>query len=152
GDALGRFTQWQASYALQRMDEQSRGFAGTTDGDPLAIANTRGTYDVRHQVTVSFATRIRSLFSVNTTPRLMSGSPFTPLVSGDINGDGFANDRAFVFDPSSNGAMSKLLATSDSRVRNCLARQIGRIAARNSCEGPWTATMNAMLVLNPEKL
>ena len=27
-----------------------------------------------------------------------------------------------------------------------------RIAERNGCEGPWTATMNAVLALNPERL
>jgi hypothetical protein len=30
-------------------------------------------------------------------------------------------------------------------VRTCLARQIGRVAAAQSCEGPWTASMNAAL-------
>jgi hypothetical protein len=48
--------------------------------------------------------------------------------------------------------MAALLAGASSRVRNCLESQTGRIAARNSCEGPWTATMNAVLVLNPERL
>src|SRR5204862_6327506 len=68
------------------------------------------------------------------------------------------NDRAFVFDPSAafdpavRSAMQSLLGGASSRVRNCLERQIGHVAARNSCEGPWTATMNAVLILNPERL
>lgn len=159
GDALGRFTQWQAAYALQRIDEQSSGFAGTTGGNPLDIETSRGTLDARHQVTLSFATRVGSLFSVNTTARVASGTPFTPVVNADINGDGFANDRAFVFRPSNAGVdsalsagMSSLLAGSSSRVRECLQRQLDRIAKRNSCEGAWTATMNAVLILNPERL
>jgi hypothetical protein len=157
GDALGRFTQWQAAYVLQRVTEESRGFGGTTAGDPLAIERTRGSLDFRHQVTVSFSTRVGSLFSVNTTGRVASATPFTPVVNGDINGDGFANDRAFVFNPASadsavRAGMNALLANSASRVRSCLQRQLGAIAARNSCEGPWTATMNAVLILNPERL
>jgi hypothetical protein len=48
--------------------------------------------------------------------------------------------------------MNALLSGASSRVRSCLERQLGAIARRNSCEGPWTATMNAMLILNPEKL
>src|SRR6185295_16559011 len=83
--------------------------------------------------------------------------PFTPLVGGDINGDGLANDRAFVFgqssgDPAFNNAMTALLDDASPKVRKCLTRQAGRIAGRNSCEGPWSATMNAILVLNPAKL
>src|SRR5439155_20211498 len=70
GDALGRFTQWQAAYALQNVREQSRGFCGTTPGNPLDIETSRGSLHVRHQITMSFATRCVSLFSVNTTPRV----------------------------------------------------------------------------------
>jgi hypothetical protein len=162
GDALGRFTQWQAAYALQSVREQSRGFAGTTAANPLAIETARGSLDLRHQVTLSFSTRVGSFFSVATTARFASGAPFTPIVNGDINGDGLANDRAFVpstslgtpssADSAVRAGMSALLAGAPSRVRDCIARQLGRIAARNSCEGPWTATMNANLTLNPEKL
>ena len=159
GDALGRFTQWQAAYALTKIDEQSRGFGGTTGGDPLDIETSRGTLDTRHQVTLSFSTRVGSLFSVNTTARVASGTPFTPIVNGDINGDGLPNDRAFVFGPSSSVAdaavaaqMKSLLSGASSRVRNCLDRQLDHIARRNSCDGPWTATMNALLILNPERL
>ena len=155
GDALGRFTQWQAAYALQDIREESRGFGGTTGGNPLDVQRTRGSFDVRHQVTFSFATRVGSLFSVNTTARVASGTPFTPVVNGDINGDGFANDRAFIpsaGDSATRAGMSALLAGASSRVRDCLEKQLGHIAARNSCEGPWTATMNAVLILNPERL
>jgi len=35
-------------------------------------------------------------------------------------------------------------------VRNCLERQMGRVADRNSCEGPWTGTMNAVVRFNPQ--
>ena len=159
GDALGRFTQWQAAYALTKMDEQSRGFGGTTSGNPLEVESSRGTLDTRHQVTLSFSTRVGSLFSVNTTARLASGTPFTPLVNGDINGDGLPNDRAFVFGPLSgapdaaiSGQVKSLMNGASSRVRDCLERQLDHLARRNSCDGPWTATMNALLVLNPERL
>jgi hypothetical protein len=91
------------------------------------------------------------------TARAQSGLPFTPVVAGDVNGDGLSNDRAFVFTPSASGTavqqgMSQLLANASSRVKNCLTRQFGTIAGRNSCEGPWTATAAASLTLNPEKL
>lgn len=157
GDQLGRFTQWQAAYALQSIQEQSRGFGGTTSGNPLDIETSRGMLDARHQFTASFATRVGSLFSVNTTARFASGLPFTPIVNGDVNGDGLANDRAFIFtsaaaDSALRAGMSSLLSGASSRVKSCLGHQSDHIAARNSCEGPWTATMNAVLILNPERL
>src|SRR6185312_12558495 len=85
------------------------------------------------------------------------GLPFTPVVAGDVNGDGLSNDRAFIFAPGAGGAavssgMSELLSNASSRVRKCLTRQVGTVAGRNSCEGPWTATAAASLTLNPEKL
>ncbi len=87
----------------------------------------------------------------------MSGTPFTPVVAGDINGDGLSNDRAFVFasgagDSAVNAGMRTLLGGASSRVRNCLTSQAGRIAARNSCDGPWTASMVASVAFNPAKL
>ncbi len=79
------------------------------------------------------------------------------MVSGDVNGDGLSNDRAYVYsaaaiDPNVAAGMSKLLSTASSRVKRCLTNQVGTIAGRNSCEGPWTATAAATLTLNPEKL
>jgi hypothetical protein len=155
GDALGRFTQWNLTYVYQSVRQETRGFNGTTAGDPRDIVWGRAGNDFRHQFTASISTRVGSLFSVATTARITSGLPFTPVVNADINGDGFVNDRAFVFplatsDTTLQHGMASLLAGASSRVRDCLQRQAGNIAARNSCEGPWTATMNAVATLNPE--
>jgi hypothetical protein len=87
-----------------------------------------------------------------------SGTPFTPLTSGDVNGDGYQNDRAFVFDPATAGdaslanAMQSLLATAPSNVRDCLRRQLGALAGRNSCNGPWTSSANLSVSFNPLKV
>jgi hypothetical protein len=86
--------------------------------------------------------------------RLQSGLPFTPVVSGDVNGDGLANDRAFIFDParvsdpSLSAGIRDLLAASPSSVRDCLARQFNHPAAPASCEGPWMASLNTRLGFN----
>src|SRR5690348_17913161 len=41
-----------------------------------------------------------TLFPYTTLFRsVRSGSLFTPMIAGDVNGDGYLNDRAFVFDP-----------------------------------------------------
>jgi hypothetical protein len=157
GTNLGRYTYMNMSYVNTRVRDQARGFGGTTGGNPLDVTWGRSAQDVRHQFNIrTLATRMGTLFSIYTTVRITSGTPFTPIVSGDINGDGLANDRAFVFSPASGDSvgagMTALLASASPRVRACLRRQEGRIAARNSCEGPWTGTMNAQLILNPERL
>jgi hypothetical protein len=113
--------------------------------------------DARHQVNASLTLRAKDLFSLALWSRFSSGTPFTPIVAGDINGDGLVNDRAFVFtnnapDSAVRAGMSSLLVNAPKRIRSCLTQQLGTIAARNSCEGPWTATTNAVMTLNPQKL
>jgi hypothetical protein len=89
--------------------------------------------------------------------RAQSGLPYTPLVGSDINGDGLANDRAFIFGPGSTAdtatasGMRSLLASAPARVRDCLSSQLGQVAGRNSCEGPWTATANVGLRLSGQQ-
>jgi hypothetical protein len=80
--------------------------------------------------------------------RLSSGVPFTPLVRQDINGDGFSNDRAFVFDPANARdpvvaqAMERLRFTAPASVRECLQQQSGRIAQPGSCHTGWVPSLD----------
>jgi hypothetical protein len=89
---------------------------------------------------------------------LRSGLPYTPLVTSDVNGDGYANDRAFIFDPSKSAdtvlasEMRALLANGSGSARACLEGQLNRIAGRNSCQGPWTTTANLTFSFNPLKV
>ncbi|MGH7583439.1 MAG: hypothetical protein ACREL5_09460, partial [Gemmatimonadales bacterium] len=85
---------------------------------------------------------------------LLSGAPYTPMVAQDINGDGLANDRAFV--PRPVGAdtglatqMSALLATAPASARQCLEAQLGAIAAANSCRTPWQARFDLSVAFTP---
>ena len=48
--------------------------------------------------------------------------------------------------------MRGLLATASGSARDCLQRQLGRIADRASCQGPWTATANLTFLVNPLKV
>jgi hypothetical protein len=149
--------RWTISYVYSDLREQSRGFGGTTAGDPRAVEWSRGSLGSKHAVNINLYARIHSLFSVALTGRASSGIPYTPVVAGDVNGDGLSNDRAFIFAPTSGdptiaSGMSQLLSGASSRVKKCLTNQTGTIAGRNSCEGPWTATAAATLTLNPEKL
>lgn len=148
---------WNVSYVNQRLRDESRGFGGSTPGNPLVTEWGRSALDARHQVNGSLTMRVRDLLSISLWTRLSSGTRFTPMVGSDINGDGLANDRAFVFssadtDSSLRAGVTSLLAAAPSRVRSCLAAQTGSVAGRNSCTGPWTATSNAVVTLNAEKL
>ncbi len=93
---------------------------------------------------------------ITTIGRLSSGAPFTPIVNSDINGDGARNDRAFIFDPTAAGtdpsvaaAMEKLLANSPPGVKECLQKQLGHIADRNSCRSVWTPSLELQMNWRP---
>jgi hypothetical protein len=47
--------------------------------------------------------------------------------------------------------MTQLLQTTSGNARACLQRQIGRIASRNSCRGPWSSTASLNLTLDRAK-
>jgi hypothetical protein len=88
-----------------------------------------------------------------------SGTPYTPTIIGDVNGDGSSfNDRAFVFDPASTTdatvakGIQSLLDDGSSGARACLRSQLGVLAGRNSCEGPWTHSANLSISFNPLKV
>jgi hypothetical protein len=86
--------------------------------------------------------------------RVSSGLRYTPSVAGDVNGDGWGGDRAFIFDPArapdANVAsgLRDLLANGSHSARTCLQSQLNGLAGRNSCVGPWSSTMNASLLLS----
>ena len=148
------------AYTLTGIRARQRGFDGATFGDPTASEWARGDLDSRHQIVAQLVFRpmgdARALLFLY--GRLLSGLPYTPLVGSDVNGDGLANDRAFIFNPAATSdpalasGMRSLLATATPSVRHCLLAQLGAAAARNSCEGPWTAALNASLRLSGEQL
>src|SRR5205807_1632434 len=98
---------------------------------------------------------IASALELGAIGRLTSGAPFTPVVGSDINGDGARNDRAFIFVPATapdtavGNAMRTLIADAPGAVRRCLVRQLARVAARNSCAGPWQPSFDLQLSWRP---
>lgn len=152
--AINSRISWGAAYTLSFVNDRASGFA-STDGNPLGTTSARASMDSRHQVQFNVGANLFDFMRLSWTQRFSSGTPFTPGVSGDLNGDGFANDRAFVTDPNGtvnpalSSGMASLLAGAEPRVRDCLTKQIGRIAGRNSCEGPWTSTGFLTIAFNP---
>jgi hypothetical protein len=47
--------------------------------------------------------------------------------------------------------MSQLLASTSDAARECLRKQLGRIAERNSCRGPWTSNASLNITLDRAK-
>lgn len=137
-------------------DQGSGSFASaTTAGNPNEPEWAVSGNDRRHTLNVWLSYAITPEIEVTAMGRLSSGSPFTPMVNRDINGDGVRNDRAFVFDPRATadtaiaGAMTRLLAVVPGRIRDCLESQFGSIAARNSCRNAWTQSLDMRASLRP---
>lgn len=97
--------------------------------------------------------RIRGL-RVSVAATFRSGVPFTPMVAGDINGDGLLNDRAFVFDAASLSdtmAMRTLMRLrSTGATSGCLRAMTGHVATAGGCSGPWVRNVNAAVHYTPK--
>ena len=140
------------------MDE-TRGFGGgTTSSDPYLTQWARGDRDARHQFTYNIGYTIRQAVSITAFGRVQSGNPFTPMTSGDVNGDGYNNDRAFIYDPASttdpvlSASMASLLSNAPASVRDCLRKQLGTIAGKNSCQSPWSTSLSLRVALVSQAL
>lgn len=152
------------SYTLTRSMDQSsfaccsasQGFAApTTAADPNVPEWATSDLERRHALLTTLNVPLSDALEIGVIGRLLSGTPFTPLVGSDVNGDGARNDRAFLFDPRTasdtavvNG-MAALLTTAPGSVRGCLERQLGRVAARNSCTGAWQPSLDVQLNWSP---
>jgi hypothetical protein len=84
--------------------------------------------------------------------------PYTPSIVGDVNGDGYSNDRAFIFDPAHTAdaalaaQMQQLIDNSTGGAKDCLLGQLGQLAGRSSCTGPWTQSAVLSISFNPVKV
>lgn len=136
-------------YTLGYNSVSANGFTAPTFQNPLIVETSRGNLDIRHQFLLEAGYALPKGVTASLVAHAYSGAPFTPMVASDVNGDGSTNDRAFIFDPTTSTspqfaqAMSDELHTRTGRIRECLVRQLGRAAARNSCTGPWMAILDA---------
>jgi hypothetical protein len=149
-----RFGIITAGYTYAQARAQQRGFDGSASGDPRVIEWAPQPFTPRHQFVLQGAKMLLGgSVALTASARAMSGLRYTPSVAGDVNGDGQSGDRAFIFDPSrvSDPALASgleaLMSHGSASARACLTSQINTMAARNSCTGPWSATMNASVVV-----
>jgi hypothetical protein len=110
----------------------------------------------RHTFMISGFTDIPFGFNLSAIWRLQSGRPWTPEVSGDINGDGVSfNDRPFVYAAADLPLSPTLTAERAAELRldytemlndnDCIADYVGQIIPRNTCETPWRNQLDMRL-------
>ena len=148
---------WGASYVLSDVTDQFRGFSSTV-GNPLEIQSGRSSFNSRHQFSYNFGYNFFDVMRVTWNGSLRSGVPYTPTIVGDVNGDGYSNDRAFIYDPANTAdaalaaQMQQLIDNSTGGAKDCLLKQLGQLAGRASCTGPWTQSSNLSISFNPVKV
>lgn len=109
-----------------------------------------------HAFVFSGETELPYGFELSAIWRVQSGRPYTPAVSGDINGDGVRfNDRPYIFAPENLPLAST--ATPQQRVEtqvqyaklladnSCIGDYVGQIVPRNTCRTPWTNQLDMRL-------
>ncbi len=149
-----RFT-WSAAYTYQYGREQVSGF-NSTAGNPLDLAWSRSAQGP-HSFNYNIGYNLLDAVRINWSGVFRSGSAYTPVVAGDINGDGYFNDRAFIYspttaaDPALADGMRQLLANAPASSRECLEKQMSTIASRNSCHGPWSSSASLSVTLDRAK-
>lgn len=146
---------WSAAYTYADIRQQVSGF-NSTAGSPLGVewANAaQGPHQINYNLRYTFFDAVQ----VNWNGSFRSGTAFTPMISGDVNGDGYSNDRAFIYssatasDPALAEGMRQLLASASPATRSCLEKQLGTIASRNSCRGPWSSNASLNVTLDRAK-
>ena len=132
------------NYTLQSTKRQFRGFDGAGFGDPREREWAAGPNDARHVVVLTAGFNTGKTGTVTMFARGQSGLPFTPIVQGDVNGDGRGGDRAYIPNPASAGdaQLDALLASGSKTARECILANAGGVAKRNSCRGPWNSQLN----------
>jgi hypothetical protein len=145
----------QLSYALGGGRQETRGNSRYgIAGDPF-VKEWVASNTPLHSFRANLNARIW-WFNAGLSAQLMSGVPFAPRVSGDVNGDGQSgNDRAFIPDPATTPdtslarQMSQLIGGAPAAARRCLTSQLGRIAGADNCRMPWQFRMDLTASLTP---
>ncbi len=146
---------WSMSYVYSNVKQEFRGFSSTV-GNPLDVEWGRASFDSRHQIVYNVGYNFFDFVRLNWFGQFRSGTPYTPMVASDINGDGYANDRAYIpaantSDPLSNG-INSLLQNGTPEAQRCLREQLGKLADRNSCQSPWSSSASMSISFNPLKV
>ena len=143
--------KFSVSYSWAHANGQSAGIGVPAFGRLSDRVSAPLSFDYRHQLLLQGGWIFTNGLSASLFVSAVSGAPYTPSVSGDVNGDGIGYDRAFLFTPTAfsnfgdSKAYEQLLATAPPLARNCLRSQLGQQAQLNSCRTPWAVMTNVRL-------
>jgi len=138
-------------------------FGRVWGGNLLDQTATRSTFEQRHRLIGQAMYTLRTKTDIGVIYMGESGSPYTYIASGDLNGDGLTlNDPVYVpknanepyemlFLTSTFGGVSYTPAQQAAAFEEfiistpCLNENRGRLLPRNECIAPWTNTVNVKL-------
>lgn len=150
-------------YTFMRAVDEGNGYPfgnsfATTAGDPRVREWATSDLERRHNFLATALFVFPHSLELSVIGRALGGSRYTPMVNGDVNADGIRNDRAFIplsadatQDTSVTLGLQRLLAHADSRARDCLETQRGRIVGRNTCATPWFPGLDLQLNWRPDR-
>ena len=143
---------WSAAYTYTGLRQQLSGFSSTA-ANPLQVEWTQSA-NGPHQFTYNLRYNFFDYVQVSWNGQFRSGAGFTPMIAGDVNGDGYSNDRAYIIDPLSvqdatlAADFQRLLDGSSASTRSCLRGQMGSVASANSCRAPWSSNASLNITLD----
>jgi hypothetical protein len=159
GMSGGGFGGGGSSFVVFRDGASFSGFGGggsyAIGGNPFTKGWVPGPSPT-HQISTNISYRAW-WFNITSRINVYSGSPFTPSVNGDVNGDGLNDDLAFIpnpmttTDPALAAQMTQLLASAPAGARACLMKQLGEVAGINSCSSQWQARLDLRLDFQPPR-
>ena len=145
----------------------SSNYRFTTLDGTIASRNLRtSVFDIPHKITASGTMDVRWGVQLSLIYVGQSGSPYSYVVSNDVNADGFpGNDQVYVprnradisLDGNGSGSaqggigsvaqQDSAYAVLDARINSedCLREHRGTLLPRNSCRNPWMNFVNARL-------
>lgn len=132
------------AYTLANVWSETNGYTSTTTGDPRVRERGPSPFDARHLFALQAGYAAKRLV-FTTVVTAQSGLPFDPLVGSDINGDGRANDRAFIPAIGDTGLLGgmdivRALSSVPGAVRTCIFSARNGFAAPGACRAPWSVT------------
>lgn len=132
-------------------------------GDQSDKTATRSIFEQQHRVVANMTYSFPSRTDVSLVYFGESGTPYDYVVNGDPNGDGITlNDPIYIptdatdlnqirFQPFTQSGQTVSIAQQQAAFNSfidgigCLREQRGKLMERNSCDNPWTNTVNVSL-------
>lgn len=134
-------------YAWSRVRNERGGWDGDASGSPWIVERAVSPRQRQHQLQLEVAHEFVRRIDVSFWVRVASGNRYTPLIGGDVNGDGSRTNDRF--------GRADLSDIPGSPTAEALGRGLPRLARRclqalaarprsGSCEGPLTSTSALM--------